>query len=149
MTIARWTTALTAAAVLAAGATMITAHPPPAQPSPAKEGSREPRDVAPYELDVAAYRLDQIVIVVARGKNRTPGYTTRLETGKPDADPPEVVLRNIPPEPGQALPQVIRPFDVTGYFEPGADSEAITLTVAGKGTQVEVVPIREIAKGKQ
>lgn len=119
-------------------------NPPGTPPAPAFE----PQDVAPYELEVAAYRLDGLVIVVAKGKNRSSGYTTRLELGKPDAEPPEVVLRNIPPAPGDAVAQMIRPFDVTGYFEPGGDTEAVSIRVAGKTMQVQVKPIREIPKGK-
>lgn len=114
-------------------------------------GRTLPRDVAPYEHHLHAYRIDRTTIVlVARGANRTGGYSTHLEwASAPDAKPPEVHLRNVPPGPGTAAPQAITPFDATAHFQADRSVDKVTVIVAGRPEQVQVKPIKEVQPAQE
>jgi hypothetical protein len=101
------------------------------------------------DTHLSAYQLDRLIIVAARGNNRSGGYTIRLESGKPDAEPPEVHLRNVPPPRGAAAPQAITPFDVAAYFTPAGEAEQITVFIAGRPTKVDVKPIEEMKRSPE
>jgi hypothetical protein len=153
---------LVAAIALAAAVTAATAPPlpgrerppapapQPASPSTDPTSRGQPPDVAPLDSHLSAYRLDRLIVVAARGSNRTGGFTTRLESGRPDADPPEVHLRNIPPPRGTAATQAITPFDLAAYFTPAApEVTQITIITAGRPITVEVKPIEEMKRSQQ
>jgi hypothetical protein len=121
---------------------------PPRLPDRQPHGQPHNRvgDVAPMDSHFSAYKLDRLVIVTARGNNRSGGFTTRLEAGKPDANPPEVYFRNIPPPRGTLAPQAVTPFDIAAYFTPVGDPEQIKVITAGRPATVEVKPIEEMPR---
>ena len=88
----------------------------------------------PFELALEAFQVGDRLLLVARGRNSTAGFTMRLERRGRG----EIVLRNVPPS--EAAAQVVTPFELRGWFPADGRPEMIHVHV---GSATEDVVVRK------
>lgn len=95
-----------------------------------------PRDVAPCELEIEAYRAGSTVVLVLRGANVSAGYSTYLARGDTRRDGAHVVLRNIAPRAMSAA--AITPFRLSASLRASPTAREVSVRVADRVHRVRI-----------
>lgn len=94
---------------------------------------------APASLTLAAYQVEDKVLVVARGTNTVGGYRTALEMGPERIYPPRFRFVNEPPAADAIVSQGEAPFEAAAWFAAGGLVSQVRVDVDGESVEVPVV----------
>lgn len=107
-------------------------------------------EVAPAQLELRAFQIDDQVMVYAQGSNRTGGFITLLErcdTGRGNSRDAVIHLRNYTKGKHRFVTQCLTPFEVTGSIRVRGCVEEIKVLVAGEYRCVRVCQVNSIPRG--
>jgi hypothetical protein len=136
--------------------TKPTPGTPPAPPSP----SAGPMDVelsayqvigladaAPGAAPADAQAAQSIIVLVARGKHRSGGWTSELVQLPTRIFPPQFELRATPPPPDVMSMQMITPFTAAAWFRMDQPVASLKVRVGAELRDVKVEPAKKVAEG--
>lgn len=90
-----------------------------------------------------ALQVPGMVVVVAQGTNPTSGFKTYLQQSLIDVFPPQFILINEPPKPGDIVNPVITPFLVAAYFPATEPVKSVVVHDAKGPHEVPVIPVKQ------